>query len=512
MTTQQRLSGILHHPSSFAGPHGIGDLGASARGFVDFLQGAEQSLWQVLPLGPVGTDGCPYSSSSAFAGNPLLISLEELVCQGLLYPHELELLPPLNEGVVDWQTAWHRKQPLLDAAFTRLPASELQRYVSYCKQHAYWLDDYALFACLTERYASPWQSWPKAIRQRQRAVLDELQHECAEQLNRHKFYQYLFDQQWLALRDYANRKGIRIVGDAPIYVGLNSADVWANPELFQLDSNGNPKIVAAAAPDRFFDEMGQRWGNPVYHWAAHAKDNFHWWRMRLTRQWQLCDVVRLDHFRGIEAYWALPCKELDARKGLWLKGPGQAFFNALKAHFPDLPMIVEDLGYITSSVEQLRDRNNLAGMAVLQFAFGSKESDNPYYPHLLKKNSVVYTGTHDTNTSKAWIDELTPSQRATLYSYPGVDIRLSTEQQLLHLAWHSRARWAIAPLQDILGLGETARMNTPGKQLLSNWGWRELPKQRQLKHQTELKQLTRRCQRSLTQQVHLQSAGLAQPA
>ncbi len=472
MPTELRCSGVLLHPSSLPGPHGIGDLGAGARHFIDFLALSGQSLWQILPLGPVGADGCPYSALSAMAGNPLLLSLEDLLPHGLLFTDELASLPNQAAPYMDLHLAAHCKLPLLRRALSRLRGGLRQEFYAFCHVERHWLDDYVLFASLNHEQASPWYEWSPELRDREPMAMAEARRRLQDERRFHAFCQFIFQRQWQALRRYAREKGVEIVGDMPIYVGLNSADVWAHRHLFCLDECGQPSMVAGAAPDRFFDERGQRWGNPVYDWAAMADDGYQWWVDRVAQLLRLVDQVRIDHFRGFESFWALPAQELDARRSYWLPGPGQALFNALREHFPDLPLLVEDLGFITPEVEQLRDDNQLPGMAVLQFAFGSRERATPYYPHLIRENQLVYTGTHDTETTLAWYQSLSPERRQELDAYPVAYGITPIQWRLIQMAWQSPARYAITPMQDLLGLGTEGRMNRPGEVNEYNWRWR----------------------------------------
>lgn len=472
MSSAPRQSGVLLHPSSFASPWGIGDIGASAHQFIEFLAQSGQSLWQVLPLGPVDLDACPYSSLCAMAGNPLLIELESLVTLGLLLPEEA--IPPqiTGGGAMDLRLATASKLPRLRRAMLRLHGNLRQEFYAFCYQERRWLDDYVLFTSLYHEQATPWHKWSHGLRQRSPLALARARRRLQDECRFHAFCQFIFMRQWQALREHASHSGITLIGDLPIYVGHNSADVWAHPELFCLDKAGNPTLVAGAAPDRFFDERGQRWGNPLYHWPTMASKNYQWWVERLSQQLRLVDKVRIDHFRGLQAYWCLPANEADARKGQWQVGPGQALFDAFARAHPDLPLLVEDLGYITPDVEQLRDLNQLPGMAVLQFAFGSSDRDNHHYPHKIREDQVVYTGTHDTDTTQGWYHALPAERRAELDDYPLAREQHEIHWRLMEMAWQSPARYAIAPLQDLLGLGSEGRMNRPGVEHPLNWGWR----------------------------------------
>lgn len=473
MSRSSRYAGVLLHPGSLATPWGIGDIGESAHAFIEFLAHSGQSLWQMLPLGPTDIDGCPYSSLSAMAGNPLLINLEALVPLGLLLPEEaIPLFGPADSSKIDLQLAANEKLPRLRRALQRIHGELRQEFYAFCYDERHWLDDYVLFTSLLHEQASPWYEWHPALRQRKPLAMARARRRLQDECLFHAFCQFLFMRQWQELRQHARALNVQLIGDLPIYVGHNSADVWAHPELFHLDANGYPTQVAGAAPDNFFDVRGQIWGNPLYNWEAMAKQEFRWWVRRLTQQLRLVDLVRIDHFRGLQAYWSLPAGAEDARRGHWQPGPGQAFFNALLRRHPELPVLVEDLGFITPDVEQLRDLNNLPGMAVLQFAFGSSERDNPHYPHHIRENQVVYTGTHDTDTTQGWYHSLPQERREEFDGYPAAQQEEAVHWRLMEMAWQSPARYAIAPLQDLLGLGSAARMNQPGTTGAHNWSWR----------------------------------------
>ena len=473
MSHVSRYAGVLLHPGSLPSPWGIGDIGASAHEFIEFLARSGQSLWQMLPLGPTDIDGCPYSSLSAMAGNPLLIELEALVPLGLLLPEEAQPNHAQQQADrIDLQQAANDKLPRLRRAMQRLYGSLRQEFYAFCYDERHWLDDYALFTSLLHEQASPWYEWHPDLRHRKPVAMAKARRRLQDECHFHAFCQFLFMRQWQALRQHARARDVQLIGDLPIYVGHNSADVWAHPELFNLDTNGYPTHVAGAAPDNFFDPRGQIWGNPLYNWEAMAKREFHWWVNRLSQQLRLVDLVRIDHFRGLQAYWSLPAGEKDARRGEWQPGPGQLFFNALRRRNPELPVLVEDLGFITPDVEQLRDLNDLPGMAVLQFAFGSSDRNNPHYPHQIRENQVVYTGTHDTDTTLGWYQSLPAERREEFDNYPLAPGEKAVQWRLLEMAWQSPARYAIAPMQDLLGLGSEARMNQPGTVGPNNWSWR----------------------------------------
>lgn len=470
-----RASGILLHPTALPGPHGIGSLGQEAYQFVDFLAASGQSIWQILPLGPTGYGNSPYSAFSAFAGNPLLISLEKLVKNNDLDPGEIEARD-ISEDHIDFGTVRDLKEHLLQTAARNFQqTSDRQRqeaYSAFCAEQASWLDDYTLFQALRKHYAGqPWNKWPGDIRQRQPETLAFWRQELAEPIFHLRYAQFVFFEQWFALKKYANAQGVKILGDMPIFVALDSADVWSNPENFYLDEDRQPTLVAGVPPD-YFSETGQRWGNPLYRWDEMARKDFAWWRQRLTWGLTQTDLLRIDHFRGFEASWAIPAKEETAVNGNWMPVPGADFFQHLADELGKLPLIAEDLGLITPEVEALRDRFGFPGMKVLQFAFDSGP-DNPYLPHNLGRDFVVFTGTHDNDTTLGWWRSLPEEHRHTVCAYLGQK-EPEIPWALVHLAMISIADICITPLQDLLGLGSEARMNRPGKPD-ENWTWRFQP-------------------------------------
>ncbi|HMQ31457.1 MAG TPA: 4-alpha-glucanotransferase [Chloroflexaceae bacterium] len=472
----ERSSGILLHPTSLPGPWGIGDLGPAAYQFVEFLAAAGQSLWQILPLGPTGYGDSPYQCFSASAGNPLLVSLDQLIQRGLLsYDEVVEAAGGRELGVdgVNYGEVIAFKLPLLRRGFERLRqgvAPELAAaFERFAADQARWLDDYALFMALKDAHGGePWNTWAPELRARAPEALARARAEHAEAVALQQFLQFLFFQQWLPLKAYANERGIRIIGDAPIFVAYDSADVWANPGLFYLDAEGAPTVVAGVPPD-YFSATGQRWGNPLYRWGRMAQDGYAWWVARLRAAFTQVDILRLDHFRGFAAYWEVPASEATAMRGRWVKGPGAALFARLEQELGALPIIAEDLGLITPDVEALRDQFHLPGMAVLQFAFGGDPA-NIYLPHNHTPNSVVYTGTHDNNTTVGWFGGLDEAGRDHVRAYLGRDGG-DIAWDLIRAAMMSVANLAIIPFQDVLRLGADARMNTPGL-LGQNWGWR----------------------------------------
>lgn len=473
-----RSSGILLHPTSLPGPWGIGDLGDVAYTFVDFLYEAGQGLWQVLPLGPTGYGDSPYQCFSAFAGNPLLVSLDRLIDAGLLDRAEVEAAaaPYARDLAVDqvnYGPVIGFKLPLLRQSFTRLRegvAPEIAAaFAQFCADQAFWLDDYALFMALKEAHGGvSWSEWEPDLRARKAAALKKARKDLADSIAVQQYLQFLFFQQWAPLKAYANERGITIIGDAPIFVAYDSADVWANPELFFLDKAGKPTVVAGVPPD-YFSATGQRWGNPLYRWDRMAKDGYAWWVARLRQTFTQVDILRLDHFRGFAAYWEVPASEETAMNGRWVKGPGAALFTQLEQQLGALPIIAEDLGLITPDVLDLRDRFDLPGMKVLQFAFDGDPA-NIYLPHHHPVNAVVYTGTHDNNTTVGWFAGLTEAERDLVRAYLGRD-GSDIAWDLLRLAMMSVSDMAVVPFQDVLRLRGDARMNTPGEPG-GNWGWR----------------------------------------
>ena len=472
----RRRSGILLHPTALPGPDGLGTLGTEAHRFLDFLVEAGQSVWQVLPLGPTGYGDCPYSSFSAFAGNPDLISLTELVRCGDLTKAELPPHPP-GEDRVDFARCRAVRTPLLQRAAERFLAGNTPRHHAFerfCLEQAGWLDDYAFYRAMRRaRNEHGWRSWPAEVRDRHQEALHKWGVELSGEILREKYLQFVFFEQWFVLKEEANRRGILIFGDLPIFVADDSADVWANRDLFQLDADGQPQFVAGVPPD-YFSETGQLWGNPLYAWETMAQDDYAWWKARLQWSLQQFNQVRIDHFRGFESCWAVPAGETTAVNGSWQAGPGHAFFEQMREALGGLPLIAEDLGVITPEVEHLRDSLGLPGMKILQFAFDSGAT-NPYLPHQYPRNAVVYTGTHDNTTSLAWWQSLDAIGKQRVRDYLDQPCR-EMPWPLIRCAIASSARLAIIPLQDLLKLGSGARMNRPGT-ATGNWNWRLRPDQ-----------------------------------
>ena len=470
-----RSSGILLHPTSLPSPFGIGDLGPSAFRFADFLAAAGQCLWQMLPINPTGGDHghSPYTSTSAFAGNPLLISPEGLAAEGLLHASEIRPFRGGPEGRVAFDRASDAKRRLLGLAVERFGAAgDAEAYDRFCRHNA-WLDDFALFAALRGHYRGrSWRGWPPALRDRRPEALAEAARTFGAPVRFEKIVQYLFFRQWFALRRYCNDLQIRIIGDLPIYVPLDSADVWSHPHLFQLDAAGRPRVLSGVPPD-YFSATGQLWGHPLYDWPALQRRDYGWWVDRMKHHLRLYDFTRIDHFRGLVAYWEVPAGAPDAVKGRWAEVPVYDFFDRLMRLLGPLPVIAEDLGIITADVREVIRHYGFPGMRVLQFAFGDDFPHGAFLPHRHVRNCVVYTGTHDNNTARGWLEEEAgPAERTNLFCYLGREVTArALPWELIRLALMSRADKAVFPLQDVLQLGSEARMNRPS-QAGGNWLWR----------------------------------------
>lgn len=472
---KERAAGILLHPTSLHGTQGIGVLGVEAREFVDYLAAARVRYWQMLPLGITGYGDSPYQSFSAFAGNPYLIDLQPLLDHGILGSDDLNLLRALPQERVDFGLLYRLKWPLLRLAHKRFRQQERAYLPNYGlfrdfqEKNGSWLDPFCAFMALKERFNGVfWGEWPTSCQSLPEAKSTPYWAETAQAREAHAFFQYLFFGQWQELQTYAHRCGVEIIGDAPIFVALDSADVWASPGLFEMASVGRPGFVAGVPPD-YFSETGQLWGNPLYDWKAIEGQGFEWWIQRLEANFRLFDVVRLDHFRGFFDYWRIPARSRDARSGEWAAGPRDALFEAVARRIPDARIIAEDLGEIHDGVRAFRDRLGLPGMAILQFAFGG-DARNLYLPHNLVPNSVLYPGTHDNNTTSGWYEAAFAGVRDHVRRYA----RISGEDiawDLIRLAYQSVSRLAIIPMQDILSLPASARMNTPGLEQ-GNWQWR----------------------------------------
>jgi 4-alpha-glucanotransferase len=474
-----RSSGILLHPTSLPGKFGIGDLGPQAHRFLDFLAETGQRWWQFLPLGPTGSTNSPYQSHSSFAGNPLLISPEAMVEQGWLTSRVLRDTPDFPVDHVDFVEVARFKEALLHQAFDRFSA-ENAGFQEYITASAGWLDDYALYMAIKEATGGkPWFEWETSLVARKPAALDRWRKKLSTSVRFHQFVQYVFETQLQALRKAAAERSIRMIGDIPIFVAHDSADVWARPELFFLDKRGRPTVVAGVPPD-FFSETGQLWGNPLYRWDVHEKEGYAWWVGRISALLRWVDMIRIDHFRGFEAFWEVPGKAKTAINGRWVPGPGSRFFRALQQRYVELPLIAEDLGMITPAVEALRDEFQLPGMRILQFGFGPTIESEKHLPHRFISNCLAYTGTHDNDTARGWLTatdvQSTQSaaeirqERDYASRYVGTDGE-EFHWGLIRLAISSVADIAIIPMQDVLGLDSSARMNVPGK-AEGNWGWR----------------------------------------
>lgn len=469
----ERASGILLHPTSLPGKYGIGTLGKAAFDFIDFLVRARQQYWQILPLGPTGYADSPYQCFSAHAGNPNLIDFDLLIKAKLLHNEDLEDFPHFSEDAVSFDALQNARLPLLKKAFQSFTmyADNIEKlaYRNFLKDNAKWINDYALFRAIkANRNQKPWYQWETPLKMRESETIKAIQALLHEEIDFHKFLQFVFFRQWMAVKEYAHKNKIRIIGDIPLYVALDSADSWANPEIFEFDAERNPIRVGGVPPD-YFSETGQLWGNPLFRWDVLKETGYSWWVDRINTNLFLYDVIRIDHFRGFSAYWAIPYGEKTAVHGEWIPCPGNDFFEFLRTKSGNLPIIAEDLGVITPDVETLRDDFGLPGMKILQFAFDSSEA-NDYLPHNYIKNCIVYTGTHDNDTIIGWFNGATPEDRKYMLDYlnaPEKDINWT----LIRLAWASVAYTAIVPMQDILGLGSASRMNLPGT-TANNWQWR----------------------------------------
>jgi 4-alpha-glucanotransferase len=468
----QRSAGILLHPTSLPGPYGIGDLGPLAYGWVDALARARQKWWQVLPLGPTGYGDSPYQSPSAFAGNTNLLSPELLVREGLIEQNELAGAR-FPEDRVDYEAVTRFKNQLLAKTWQNYQSGRSGHlrapFDDFCHRQSSWLEPFALFSALSDAHAGlSWQEWPIELVRREPAALERARNQLQSDLGKHRFGQFLFRHQWNNLKAHANSKGVRFIGDVPIFVASHSADVWSNPDLFYLDANRRPTVVAGVPPD-YFSATGQLWGNPLYNWDVSKATGHAWWIDRLRHTLEQVELVRIDHFRGFESYWEIPAQAPTAQSGRWVKGPGAELFDTLQKALGHQPIIAEDLGLLTPEVGLLRDQLGLPGMRVLQFAFGDKP-DNPYLPHNYVHNTAVYTGTHDNDTSAGWYATAGDAEHRLVNRY-APSVQQDPAHELMRLAWSSVADYAIAPLQDLLSLGSEARMNTPGKPT-DNWKWR----------------------------------------
>jgi 4-alpha-glucanotransferase len=489
-----RASGILLHLTSLPGRFGIGDLGPTSRQFIDFLAEAGQSYWQILPLNPTLPIHCnsPYASTSAFACNTLLVSPELLAEEGLLDWAELDRADLPLDGPVNYLPVQEVKHKLLRQAHSRFAKRKDDAdYRRFCREEESWLNDFALFASLRERFSDrAWTDWPHELRDREKSALQKAADELSERVSYEKFLQYVFFKQWAALKEYCAQRSIQIIGDIPIYVNDDSADVWANPELFKLDDQKRPVYVAGVPPD-YFSQTGQRWGNPVYEWEMHRRTGYAWWVRRLAHNMRLTDFVRVDHFRGFLAYWQIAAREKTAVNGTWVEAPAMDFFTQLSRKFSYLPIIAEDLGVITPDVRELMNHFEFPGMRILLFSFGPDMPHNPYIPHNLPRNCVAYTGTHDNNTARGWFEsEATDEDKGRLFSYSGRTIEpAQVPREMMRLLMMSAANTVIFPMQDVLGLGSDARMNFPST-TQGNWEWRLTPEQLSEADATWLREMT----------------------
>lgn len=483
-----RESGILMHITSLPGRYGMGDLGPSAREFADSLVDMGQHLWQILPHGLTGYGDSPYQSFSTFAGNPLFISLEMLVEDGLLAANQLLRFPKLPADYVDYGPVIEARTAILRSvcrSFERKATpTQRQSFVEYCERNSEWLEDFALFMALKEAHnLEPWHTWEPELVRREPAALAHARSHYRTAIRNAKIQQWIFDEQWRHLRHYCHERGIKIVGDIPIFVAHDSADAWANPELFYINADGTCSVVAGVPPD-YFSATGQLWGNPLYRWDAHKEQDYAWWTARLLKIFEVVDLVRIDHFRGFAGYWEIPGDAETAVQGRWVPGPGADLFHALVRKIGDMPIIAEDLGVITPDVDALRDQFNLPGMRILQFAFGNDAKAAEYRPDSYPANCAVYTGTHDNDTTVGWFRsepgeastrsrEEIDAERRSILQYLGSD-GSEIHWDLIRLALRSNANTAVFPMQDLLGLGTEARMNVPGTKS-GNWRWRLQP-------------------------------------
>jgi 4-alpha-glucanotransferase len=466
-----RSSGILLHPSSLPGPYGSGDFGAAAYQFVDWLAAAGQKRWQILPLGGIGPGNSPYMSSSAFAGNVLFIDLDELVSHGWLNAEELSHHVLFDEQRIDFSVVYHFRMKQLHLAAKRFFTGKRMQadFEKFCEAEKSWLDDYALFMALAEKYSwQDWAHWEPGITKREKNALKKATLDLADEINFWRFCQWSFFRQWRKLKHYANQHGVQIIGDIPIFIAYQSAEVWARQDLFELGPDHLPTVIAGVPPD-YFSETGQRWGNPLYRWDAHEQEGYAWWIERIRKTTELVDIVRIDHFRGFAGYWEISVSEPTAINGRWMPGPGEKLFHAIEKHLGRLPIIAEDLGIITPDVAALLEQFDLPGMRILQFAFGG-ELNNPYLPHNYKHNTVVYGGTHDNDTALGWFNSATPREREFACAYLHTDGH-EINWDLIRAAAQSVADTAIHSMQDVLDLGVGYRMNLPG-QPDGYWEWR----------------------------------------
>lgn len=471
----ERSSGILFHPTSLPGKYGIGTLGKEAYAFIDFLKKSRQKLWQIFPLGPTGYGDSPYQSFSSFAGNPYLIDFDLLIEAHLLSEEDLrDVFFGDNEEYIDYGAIYNQKYPLLRKAYENFKSSDnlemRENFEHFKRENASWLNDYSLYISLKNHFNGlPWNEWAHDIKNREHGAMEHYKNELADDIEYHNFIQFLFFKQWGDVKRYANENGIKIIGDIPIFVAADSSDAWANPEIFLFDEERKPVKVAGVPPD-YFSATGQLWGNPLYNWQKLKETNYSWWVERVRANLSTCDIIRIDHFRGFEAYWAVPYGDDTAINGQWEPGPGIDLFNAIKSQLGELPIIAEDLGLMTQGVIDLREVTGFPGMKILGFAFDSGE-ENDYLPHTYTKNCVVYTGTHDNDTLIGWFQKAKEEDRQFARDYLNSRSDDEIHWDAIRGAWSSVANMAISPVQDFLGLGSEARINTPGV-AAGNWQWR----------------------------------------
>ena len=471
-----RTSGVLMHLTSLPSPHGIGTMGADARHFVEFLAAAGQTYWQILPICPTSFGDSPYQTFSTFAGNPYLIDLDDLAGEQLLFRGEYEDLTWGGEpDRVDYGLMYRTRYPVLWTACRRFLAEPSREYEAFCAENAFWLEDYALFMALKDEHGgAPWQDWEAPLRRREPDALDRARARLEEDRALWKTVQFLFFRQWQALKEYAGARGVSLIGDLPIYVSGDSVDVWANPGQFQLDGELRPTEVAGCPPDGFSAE-GQLWGNPLFRWERMEADGYAWWVRRIGYQCKIYDVLRIDHFRGFDSYYAIPYGATDAKVGVWRKGPGIKLFRAVEEHLGRQRIIAEDLGFLTPSVRQLLKESGFPGMKVLEFAFDSRDgSGSDYLPHNFEKHCVAYTGTHDNETILGWMESAPAGDAAYAKDYLRIDEREGANWTMMRSIWQSVANTAVVQMQDLLDLGGEARMNEPST-VGKNWKWRALP-------------------------------------
>lgn len=471
----ERSSGILFHPTSLPGKYGIGTLGKEAYAFIDFLKKSKQKLWQIFPLGPTGYGDSPYQSFSSFAGNPYLIDFDLLIEAHLLSEEDLrDIFFGDNEEYIDYGAIYNQKYPLLRKAYENFKSSDNNEMKdsleNFKRENSSWLNDYSLYISLKNHFNRlPWNEWAHDIKNRENSAMQHYKNELADDIEYHNFIQFLFFKQWNDVKRYANENGIKIIGDIPIFVAADSSDAWANPEIFLFDEERKPVKVAGVPPD-YFSATGQLWGNPLYNWEKLKETNYSWWVERVRANLSTCDIIRIDHFRGFEAYWAVPYGDETAVNGQWEPGPGIDLFNAIRSQLGELPIIAEDLGLMTQGVIDLREATGFPGMKILGFAFDSGE-ENDYLPHTYTKNCVVYTGTHDNDTLVGWFQKAKEEDRQFARDYLNSRADDEIHWDAIRGAWSSVACMAISPVQDFLGLGSEARINTPGV-ASGNWQWR----------------------------------------